>query len=228
MQDRVHWRRTAHAIIGLYGKSDDVHAIALEREEDRSNASLAARTILEMAICECPTAGGKPLSQSDLDELIAKTLIFIQAATDSDAIYYDLTDPLVDLHANGEYSIDRNFNDTLISPFKTAYYTDEFEKAAQRYGEMYQYQTPGDRKRADEVLSLEINDAFSKEFGLTPDDSIIGLREMMALALNRNSIVVKTTCGNARTVLMREGQLTRDASEAFIRTFTIWRRKELE
>ena len=226
VQDRVHWRRTAQAIIGLYGKSDDVHAIARERETDRSNTSLAARTILEMAICECPTAGGKPLSQSDLDDLIAETLIFIQAATDSDAIYYELTEPLVELHANGEYTIDRNFNDTLITPFKRAYYTEEFEKAARRYGEMYQYEAPGDRMKADEVLSLEFNNAFSEEFGLTPDDAIIGLREMMALALDRNSIVVDTTCGNVRTVLMREGQLTPDASEAFIRTLTICRRDE--
>ncbi|WP_419588336.1 hypothetical protein, partial [Thiolapillus sp.] len=39
---------------------------------DRNNVSLPARTILEMAICECPTAGGHQLSRWKLDELLAK------------------------------------------------------------------------------------------------------------------------------------------------------------
>ena len=226
IQDRVHWRRTARAIIGLYGQSDNVHAIAQERETDRINISLAARTISEIAICECPASGGRQLSQWDLDDLITEVLIFIQVATDSDAIHYDLTTPILELHANGEYTIDRSFSETVITPFKEAYHSKEFEEAAHKYGDLYQYDPPADRKRVDEVLSSEFVDAFRTEFGLTPDDVMTGLGQLMAWAVERDSIVVDTTCGQTRDILTKEDGLTPAACEAFVRTFSIWRRRD--
>ncbi|WP_419588247.1 hypothetical protein, partial [Thiolapillus sp.] len=72
IQNRGHWRRTAQAVLALYAPTEDVYAVAQERESDRNNVSLPARTILEMAICECPTAGGHQLSRWKLDELLAK------------------------------------------------------------------------------------------------------------------------------------------------------------
>ena len=65
-QDREHWNRTAQALLSLYASTDDVHAVARRRESDRSNVSIAARTLIEMAICECPAAGGRQMSRSAL------------------------------------------------------------------------------------------------------------------------------------------------------------------
>ena len=47
-----------------------------------------------MAICECPDSGGRRLSRWDLDELLAKTALLLQAATDSDAINAGLLEPI--------------------------------------------------------------------------------------------------------------------------------------
>ena len=80
IQDREHWSRTAQAILALYTPTDDVHAIAQEQELDRSQVSLAARTIVEMAICECPEVGGRPLSRWAMDELLAKAVLLIKVA----------------------------------------------------------------------------------------------------------------------------------------------------
>ena len=132
IQDRDQWNRTAQAVLALYAPTDDVHAIAQERESDRTNVSLAARTILEMAICECPSSGGQQLSRWALDGLLAEAALLIEVATHSDAIKNDLTEPRLDLQANGEYAIDRSFHDTVIKPFVTAYRREEFESAASK------------------------------------------------------------------------------------------------
>ena len=136
-QDRGRWTRTAQALLALYAPNDDVHAIAQERESDRTNVSLAARTILEMAICECPSSGGQQVSRWALDELLAEATLLMEVATHSDAINSDLTEPRLELQANGEYAIDRSFQDTIIKPFVTAYRREEFESAARKYRELY-------------------------------------------------------------------------------------------
>ena len=121
IQDRDHWRRTAQAVIALYKPVEDVFAVAGERESDRNQVSLPARTILEMAICECPVSGGSVLSKWDMDEILAKAALLVEVATDSDAIKLEMAKPEIQLHANGEYSSDRNYHETIIRPFLTNY-----------------------------------------------------------------------------------------------------------
>ncbi|WP_419610137.1 hypothetical protein, partial [Thiolapillus sp.] len=104
---------------------------------DRNNVSLPARTILEMAICECPTAGGHQLSRWKLGELLAKAALLVEVAMDSDAVNSDLIEPRIGLHLNGEYDIDRGFHNTVIEPFLTAYFREGFEGAAGRYTKLY-------------------------------------------------------------------------------------------
>ena len=224
IQDREHWRRTAQAILALYTPTDDVHAIAQERESDRSNVSVAARTILEMAICECPSSGGQQLSRWALDELLAEAALLIEVATHSDAINSDLTEPRLELHANGEYTIDRSFQDTVIKPFVTAYRREEFESAAGQYSELYRNRPPGERRPVDEIFPSEFIVTFQTEFGLTLDDEVDGIAELMGLADECDSVVVETTLGNIRARLTTRRDLTPDACKAFIRTFSIFHR----
>ena len=88
IQDRDHWRRTAQAVIALYSTADDVMAVAQEREQDRNRTALPARTILRWRFVSAQL--GRPLSQWDVDELLAKAMLLIEVATDSDAIKLDL------------------------------------------------------------------------------------------------------------------------------------------
>ena len=109
IHDRSHWRQTAQAVLALYSPTDDVHAIARNQESERSRVSLPARTILEMAICECPESGGRQLSHWEMDDLLAEAALLIEVATDSDAVNDDLTKPQIKLHGNGAYTMDRSF-----------------------------------------------------------------------------------------------------------------------
>lgn len=224
IQDRDHWRRTAQAILALYGPEDDVYSVAQMRESDRNNVSLPSRTILEMAICECPAIGGAILSRWQLDELLAKAALLVEVATDSDAVNSDLVDPRIELHLNGEYTIDRRFHATVIKPFLTAYFREEFEGAAGEYSKFYGNHVHGKRTRADEVFSSDYIDAFQTEFCLTPDEAIDGLAELMELAVEAGNVVVETTVGYVRERLTNVRGLSSDACEAFIRTFGIFHR----
>ncbi len=224
IQDRDHWRRTAQAVLALYAPAEDVYAVAQERESDRNNVSLPARTILEMAICECPTVGGHQLSRWKLDELLAKAALLVEVAMDSDAVNSNLIEPQIGLHPNGEYAIDRSFHNTVIKPFLTAYFQEGFEEAAGGYTKLYRNKPPTERTRADEVFSAGFIRAFQVEFGLTPDEAVDGLAELMDLAVECENIVVETTLGDIRTRLIAVRGLSSYACEALIRTFGIFHR----
>lgn len=222
--DRSHWRQTAQAVLALYSPTDDVHAIAQKHESDCSRVSLAARTILEMAICECPESGGRQVSRWQLDELLAEAALLIEVATDSDAVNYELTRPRIKLHANGDYTIDRSFHESMMRPFQTAYFKQEFENAAGKYNELYQNKPPSERRRPDEIFSSQFVSAFQIEFGLTLDDAVAGVGELMDLAVERNTVIVDTTLGDIKARLRSNRDLTPDACKAFFGAFSIFHR----
>jgi len=62
------------------------------------------------------------------------------------------------------------------------------------------------------------------EFGLTPDEAVEGFAELVDLAVTCDSVVVETTLGNIKSQLTTARGLSPDASEAFIRTFSIFHR----
>ena len=224
IHERSHWQQTAQAVLALYSPTDDVHAIAKERESERSRVSLAARTILEMAICECPESGGRQVSRWELDELLAEAALLIEVATDSDAVKNDLTKPTINLHGNGDYTVDRSFHRTMMRPFQAAYFREEMESAAEKYSELYRNEPPGERRRPDEMFSSQFVSAFRTEFSLTLNDAVEGFGEFLDLAVERNSLVVETTLGDIKDRLTSNRDLTPDACKAFFRTFSIFHR----
>lgn len=228
IQDRDHWRRTALAVISLYKAAEDVFSVAGERESDRNQVSLPARTILEMAICECPVSGGRDISRWELDDLLAKAALFIEAATDSDAINGELVKPEIQLYQNGEYSIDRSFHSTVIRPFLTHYLHEEFQGAADSYSKLYKRKRRVERIRADEIYSANFNDVFKTEFGLTPDEAVDGFAELMELAVEQDSVIVQTTLGELRDRLIHVRGLSIEACGAYLKTFGLFHRPAWE
>ena len=224
LHDRSHWQQTAQAVLALYSPTDDVHTIAQERESERSRVSQASRTILEMAICECPELGGRQVSRWELDELLAEAALLIEVATDSDAVNNDLTTPKIKLFRNGDYTMDRRYHETMMRPFLTAHLREELESAAGKYSELYRNEPPSKRRRPHEVFSSYFVSAFRTEFGISLDDAAEGFGELMDLAVERNSAVVESTLGLIKSRLTSNRDLTADACEAFVRTFSIFHR----
>ncbi len=224
IQDRDHWRRTARAVQALYASEEDVIAISRGREADRVSTALSARTIIEMAVCECPETGGRQLSRWELDELLAKAMLLLEVARDSESVKNDLVTPRIDLHPNGEYTIDREFQSTVIKPFLESYFSKGFERAVQKYRELYENQSSDVRKRSDEIFSSELIQAFRSEFGLSLDETIDGISKLLDLAIEYDSVIVEKTLGEIKAQLTSNNSLSVEASEAFVRSFGIFHR----
>ena len=226
--DRDHWKRTARALIALYATGDDVFAVARDREAKRAVVGLSSRTLLEMAVCECPEVDGRNLSRWELDDLLANTTLMLEAATDSDAIAYDLVEPQIHLHSNGQYTMDRNFYKAVMSPFLAAYNREAFETAAQDYNKLYRSEAFGKRTPVEEVYSMELIEAFQTEYSLPVTAAVEGCSELLDLAVERNSIVVETTLGTIKDRLTSARGLSHEAVEAFVRTFSLTHRRSWE
>lgn len=223
IQDRDEWRRTAQAVIALYSPDNDVISVAHNRELKRNQTAIPARTIMEMAICECPTEGGRSLSKWDLDVLLALTALMIESASDSDAIYADLAKPQVKIHKNGSFTPDRSYYKSVLLPFIRNFYEEEFESYADAYGNLYKKERPSETKMSD-LYSKEFNDAFAKEFGLTADEAVEGISELLDLAVEINSAMVVTSLGELRRLLIDKRGLSVQACQAFFHAFSILHR----
>ncbi|ACG74560.1 conserved hypothetical protein [Anaeromyxobacter sp. K] len=226
--DRDHWRRTAQAVIAIYSSAEDVFSVAEAREKDRNQIALAARTVLEMALCECPEAGGRRASRHDMDELFAKAAVMIEAATDSDAVHGGLSDARVFLHPNGEYEIDRSFQKTVIRPFVAGHFREEFEDAAGEYPRLYRQRDPDHRARADNAFSRDFSMAFEAEYGLTTSEAIEGWAKLLDAAVEADSVIVETTVGAVRNRLVSVANLSPRAAESFMRAFSLYGRESWE
>ena len=224
IRDRDHWRHTARALQALSAPTDDIQTIAQKRELDRTVAGQSSRVILEMAICECPETGGTRLSRWELDEILAKTALLLEVAADSEAVNNDLVEPDVEIHPNGEYTLSRDFQKTVIEPFLTAYSREEFETAAAEYSKLYRNKPPEEQMKVDEAFSVEFIRSFQAEFGLTLEQVREGIIKLMELAVEYDSIIVETTLGNIKTRLASIRGFSPDITDAFVRTFGIFHR----
>ena len=224
LHDRSHWRRTAKAVQALYESDEDIPATILDHEAKRTITDLAVRTIMEMAICQCPTSGGSPLSQEQLDELLAKSALMHEVAAHSDGIRTKLIEPPIELHANGSYSIKFDFIHTVIRPFLEAHLADEFGKAASKYYRLYQNTQPERGKLVEDFYSDDFLTAFEAEFGISLRDTFEGFAEILGLAIECDQIVVNSTLGEIKSRLASKRGFSKDTMDAFISNFGLFHR----
>ena len=224
LHDRDHWRRTSLALETLHGTETDVTEVVREREKGRSQLGLAARCLLEIAICECPAAGGRPASRWDVDRLLAQATMLLQAATDSDALHHGLCEPSIVIHPNGEYDADRSFLRYVVEPYVGGYFEERFQGDVKSYGTYYGAAERRSRNGSGIEFAEEFSSGFLAEYGLLPDEALSGFAELMDLAIERQDVILETTVGEVRERLTKGRGLSGDACDAFIRTFSIFHR----
>ena len=223
LADRDHWRRTAQAVLAIYGHDKALEA-SRSREQRRNAAAMASRTLLEIAVCECAEAGGRQLSDADFDGLLADTALLYDVASDSDAIYGNLTEPRVRAFANGDYGVRRDFHEEVIRPFVQNRFQDEYLAAAQTYGQLYERVQLDFRERAAPKLTPEFVQAFSAEYGLDPEQFMDGFAELLDFALEQSTVVVQSTVGEIAARLVRNRGYSEDAARAFLDAFCLFSR----
>ena len=123
-----------------------------------------------------------------------------------------------------EYTIDREFQSSCHQTICRIYFFKGFEKAVQKYSEFYENKSSPERKRSDEIFPSELIHAFQAEFGLSLDQASDGISKLVDLAIEYGSVIIETTLGDIKALLTSGGDLSVEASEAFVRSFGIFHR----
>ncbi len=181
-RDRATWRLTAAALLSLYDDQADVVAAANLREGQRGLATLASRVIAEMAICVSPVGKGRSCSNAEFDFLVANVAILLECASQSDAIYYDLSLRQLVVQANGTFTFDSTFHDTLHRPYVHSHGERDFRAAAADYGTPFAVRDGG-----RQPIDSEFEAAFVAEFGLTPPQLSQFTYQLVDIAVSEGS-----------------------------------------
>ena len=227
--DRQHWNQTAKAVMALHSQSEEGLIAAMQREEQRVNTGLAARSIMEIAICECPTSGGRPMSSWDADEALALMMAVLDTAACSEAIYHDLAEPRIEVFANGDFDMDHSFREKVMNPFLQAYNRERFVEAAQDYEDLYGDDDQSEPNESEgSVLPHDLAGPFQAEFGLTPEQAGRGMGELVNLAVLEEDLVVETTVARVRQRLIDHCEYSPGNCDSFLRSFGLVHRPNWE
>jgi hypothetical protein len=225
--DRLHWRRTARAILSLNDLTEGLDT-SFTREQKRSRTSLATRILAEMALCECVVSGGRTVSYSEFNLLIAKVSLLIEVASDSDAIRGNLAPSRMTIFPNGEYEIDRSYQATIMRPFIENQHNDDYREAAEDYPTYYKEAGANRKSIASDVYTDDFISAFKAEYHLSPDEVIDCFAELSDFATEVGNVVVDTTVGEIKLRLRHNRGLDNAKCEAFVKYFFLVRRQRWE
>jgi len=221
--DRLHWRRTARAVLSLNDVSEGFEA-AFTREQERNRTSLATRILAEMALCECPLSGGRLVCDSEFDLLVARVSLLIEVASDSDAIRGNLAPGRMSVFPNGEYEIDRSYQAAIMRPFVENQHNDEYQLAAGEYSSYYEDRKDSGKSKASYVYSRDFVAAFEAEYRLCPDELIDCFAELSDLATDVGQVVVVTSVGEIKQRIEQNRGLDPHKCDAFVKSFFLERR----
>lgn len=164
---RDHWHRTAAALLAL--RRDPVAALAPMRDHEmKLNAVFqGSRTLIEMAICECPLEGGVPLGELDMTLLMAKASQIYHFGGWSDLAHWGFLQPRLIIQPLGDVHADHDFMDTVMDGFSNASSEVRFMASACRYERNLQIADV--RPEARGQLEDKFLDAWRDEFGVELD-----------------------------------------------------------
>ena len=224
LYDREYWDNMARSLSSIYGDTDDIYAITQNRKSDHVNTGISARVILEMAICVCPTKGGRALSSEGLDDLLAKAALLIEVASHSDAIENEMIEPQIEIHPNGEYTLGTDNLSSITTPFSIDYHRKEFDESVVEYDDLYNDHDTTEPNQDDVLFQSELSSALKSEFDITLEQSTDGFRDLLGLAIQNDSLIVETTLGDIKSRLISNCGFSNETAKAFIDTFGYFHR----
>lgn len=167
-RDEHRWKISAAALLALNPDRTEVLDEAHDQDQKRAGANVAARIVIETALFCCPRAGGRPVADSDLQELLARTQHLIGIAD------YDLAQragfPVgrVSLSRSGEFHVSNEFLDRIRLDYSRSTFEDGYTSAARTYADHF-------RSKDEKTLPPDFavfDAAFVEEIGLTVQQAV--------------------------------------------------------
>lgn len=171
--DHIHrdghsWKISAAALLAMNSDRTELMDEAHDQELQRSAANVASRILIETALFSCPRTGGRPIADSDLHELLARTQHLIGIAD------YDLAQragfPVgrVSLSHSGEFRVSNAYLDQVRLDYTRNLFEDGYAAAAQTYADHFHSR---DQKPLPPELGA-FNSALVDEIGLTVEQAV--------------------------------------------------------
>lgn len=186
--DRQEWDRTSRAALALHENEEEVLAVISERQGRLSGASLALRLAVEIALCECPSSGGRSPGNWDVDRLMVWTALLYRLGNESDAIKWCALEPVILISPAGDVQFSTDFGDTVVEPFGRMLHSRRIRSEASRY-EKHFGAPPDSREPLSSILDGRFVSAWESEFGFSVDDLVTLLDALDELGLARESAV---------------------------------------
>jgi len=213
-QDRNQWKKTAAAVLALH---DDQHAAlhTMARHEYKLNGVLqASRILIEMAICESPLAGGLFPSQLDLSRLMARASSLFHLGGWSDAIRWDVMEPLLVVRPLGDVHVNHDFIDNIAEKFAGASSDVKFRHAAKNYAQNLE-ERPLAVETVDDMNGRFLS-AWANEFGASFQDFRCFVDKVENIGIHENEAVLCLPRSRLTGLLSNT-----DAADAIVRIFTL-------
>ncbi len=189
---------------------------------DRNQAGLIYRILTEMAVCTCPHAGGRIVSDTDLDSLSADINALIDSAHQSDAIRHELAETRIILNPSGDVRTDRDFSRKVVEPYGRGFFSEQFRDAAAGYERLFEGPLAYDDSASPEqLIDAELVEAFREEYGFSVNEFINAIVTIGQFAVERKEVVVRCRESEIRSYLIARGVMSQDAAQRFMARFTL-------
>ena len=220
--DHDHWRRTAKANMSLHTDRQATLKVIMEHEAHLNAIGIASRVLLEAAVCECPSAGGRRPGKIEISRLMARVMLVFYWGGYSDAIYFGAAEPYLRVRPLGDVHFNQAFFETVYEPFGRLGNERQVRDAAETYSR--HYEPAPEPPDIEEVLGPEFTSAWEREFGI----SIEALRRVLEAieqeCLPTKKMVITWPTKQVVDLIAEAAAMTANAASEVLNNFTLPRR----
>jgi hypothetical protein len=203
LRDFDRWQRTSRAVLSLHKDASDVLKTSQALKAKRDRTQITHRIMIEMAVCTCPVAGGRPATQADIDYMGSQILLLIATAAHSDAIRTRCADPAMKIWRLGDFTLGDDFMD-VMHPYLASHFEKSHMAEVERYADLFMARKEGTLTDT-EVFGQEFVESFHGEFGISPG-RLAELASILAEdAISQGKIVVVRETDSLSFMLAKAG-----------------------
>ncbi|PAY17438.1 hypothetical protein CKO51_21215 [Rhodopirellula sp. SM50] len=185
---RERWERTAHANIALHRDKDAAMSTIIEHVGLLDGVIQPSRLLVEVAVCECPDAGGMKIGRGDLSRLLTIVNAICILGGWSDAIHMNAMPPELEITPLGDILADTKFERDILSPFHGRATGDRVDHSVKNREKIYASAPTEERPDAPE-FEPDFRKAIRSELGLEIEDIAYLADKAYELGLQCNELM---------------------------------------
>jgi hypothetical protein len=220
--DRDRWRRTSASVLALHPDTESTLAVIGKHDMELSATFQTSRILMEVAICESPLTGGREPGDLDLSRLMAKAGLIFHLGGWSDAIRWDVMEPLVRITPLGDVHAKLDYIDNVVMPHVQEMNYVRTRHAADKYADNLK-QVEG-RKSVSELMDSKFLEAWSEEFGASFEETRILIDWLENKGLERDEPVISLSLADFETVNAEGQTLATNVVTRLLNVFTLFSR----